>query len=285
LGKVSTSIVKSSFSKKNCANYKLSILYGIDSLSYCILDAENEILVLKKYHFFSSNIHDQPPPNINFLKEVWDQDDLLNLNFSQIKISLIHPHYTIIPSRLYKISHKNAYLDPLKNGSETITVSKVNNLSAIDAKLIFSVPKLILEFFETTYGEKVQFINNFTALINGIARQMDHFSDQHIWLNVHPGIVQILLFDNKTLIFSNQFSFKSDKDFLYFVMLVYKEFKLNPKTIPLHISGQLVKESAIYKNLDRYIENINFTDIPENFLLSKDLTESPFYFFFDLLSV
>ena len=87
------------------------------------------------------------------------------------------------------------------------------------------------------------------------------------------------------MIFSNQFPFATEKDFLYYVMLVYSQFKLNPEETPLHISGQLVRESAIFKNLYRYIRNISFLNISDTHQLNKHLTEHPSYFYFDLLAI
>ena len=69
------------------------------------------------------------------------------------------------------------------------------------------------------------------------------------------------------------------------VLLVYNQFKLNPEVIPLHISGQLVKESAIYKSLYRYVRNISFLKISDTYQLNAKLSENPTYFFFDVLSL
>ena len=99
-----------------------------------------------------------------------------------------------------------------------------------------------------------------------------------------PNILQIALFDGQALIFSNQFPFKSEKDFLYYTLLIYGQFKLDPETIPLHISGQLVKESAIYKKLYHYIRYTSFVPISSAYQLNS-LLDKPDYFFFDLLNI
>ena len=284
MGKISTSIIKTSFSKDNVNNYNLSILCGVDSLYYCISDEANEALVLKKFDLFKTITFESEITFAATLNNIWESDSILSLPFRSIHIAFIHPHYTIIPNKLYQASNKASYLTPLKKETNLPELYQVNDL-AIDAKLIFSLPQTAVAFFENKYQKGIHYYNSFTPLLNGILKEMQQLNDKHIWLNVHPRTLQIALFDGKSLIFSNQFPFQSENDFLYYVLLVYNQFKLDPELIPVHISGQLVKESAIHKKLYRYIRNISFLKLSETHQLNTHLTESPGYFFFDLLSI
>lgn len=284
MGKISTSIVKSSFSKQNIAEYKLSILCGVDSLYYCISTKTQEVLVLKKFDLFNSSSINEIFVNSSVHEEIWDADSILSLYFPEIHIAFIHPHFTIIPNRLFREADKATYLSPLKKTADIFEICFDNDLPSINAKLIFDLPKSAVDFFRSKYGNRAIYYNAFTALINGYSKEMEQYSGKHVWLNVHPNLVQIILFDGNELIFSNQFPFQSDKDFLYYVLLVYNQFKLDPNNIPLHASGQLVKESAIYKSLYRYIRNISFLTISDTHQLNSELSENPTYFFFDLLS-
>lgn len=285
MGKISTSVVKTSFSKNNISNYKLSILCGIDSLYYCVSSSTNETLVLKKFDYYTSVSFEQETLYNTILKELWSIDPIIALPYPTIHIAFIAPHYTIVPNKLYQDVDKAAYLAPLKQRSINTESYQVNNLDLLAAKLVFSVPQIAINFFQSQYTQPITYYNSFTPLLNSIATQMQPLADKHVWINVHPTVLQVVLFDGQDLIFSNQFPFQSEKDFLYFVLLIYSQFKLDPETAPLHISGQLVKESAIYKKLYHYIRNISFLEIPKTHQLNTHLMESPEYFFFDLLSI
>lgn len=285
MGKISTSIVKSSFSKQNIAQYKLSILCGIDSLYYCISTKTKEVLVLKQFDLFTSASLNDIFVNSAVHDEIWDADSILSLYFSEVHVAFIHPHFTIIPNRLYKPSEKSVYLFPLKQQSTVPEICFDNDLGNMDAKLVFDLPKSAIDFFQSKYNNRAVYYNSFTPLINGYSKEMEKLKGKQVWINVHPKIVQIVLFDGSEMIFSNQFTFQSEKDFLYYVLLVYSQFKLDADAVPLHISGQLVKESAIFKSLYRYIRNISFIKISNTFQLNSDLSENPTYFFFDVLSL
>ncbi|MEM1122982.1 MAG: DUF3822 family protein, partial [Bacteroidota bacterium] len=271
--------------KNNITNYKLSILCGVDSLSYCIHGLDEGTLVLKQFDLFKNQTLDSEAIIIDSFKEIWEIDSLLSLAFPNVSVALIRPSYTIIPTKFYQPNKKADYLKPLKSAANTQEIYQANDLDGISAKLIFSFPQVVANFFDGQFHNGVKYFNSLTPLINGIAQKMVQLDGKHLWLNVHPHLLQILFFDGQELIFSNQFPFETEKDFLYYVMLIYNQFKLNPEEIPLHISGQLVKESAIYKSLYRYVRHISFLNISTTHQLNTHLIAHPHYFFFDLLSI
>jgi len=285
LGKISTSVVKTSFSTNNIHQYKLSILCGIDSLCYCVYGQNEEVLLLKKFDLATPLVLNNEAIFASTFKEIWDKDSLLSLPYPAIHIAFVRPHYTIIPNKLYQAANKASYLTPIKATAAIPELYQVNDLPTINAKLIFSLPQAAIEFFESKYATGTKYYNSFTPLINGIAKKMVTLSGKHIWINVHANLLQIILFDGQALIFSNQFPFETEKDFIYYALLVYSQFKLNPEETPIHISGQLIKDSAIYNNLYRYIRNISFTKIDAAYQLNTQLTTDASYFFFDLLSI
>jgi len=284
LGKISTSVVKTSFSNNNISSYKLSILCGVDSLYYCVSNTTGEVLILKQYDLYSPIPIDNEAVFANKFKEIWASDTILSAPFPEVHIAFVRPHYTIIPNKLYQPANKASYLSPLKTKASIPELYQVNDIGFLNAKLIFSLPQAAIEFFESKYLKGVLYYNSFTSLINGFEREMKLLQGKHVWINVHPNILQIALFDGQELIFSNQFTFESEKDFLYYTLLIYEQFKLSPETVPLHISGQLVKESAIYKKLYRYIRFTSFVPISSAFQLNN-LLDKPDYFFFDILNI
>lgn len=56
------------------------------------------------------------------------------------------------------------------------------------------------------------------------------------------------------------FSYQSKEDFVYFVMLAFKQLKLDPHEIPLRLSGFIKQESEIDQLLKRYIKNVEYGD-------------------------
>jgi hypothetical protein len=66
---------------------------------------------------------------------------------------------------------------------------------------------------------------------------------------------------------------------------VYEQFKLNPESIPLSISGNMTEDSDIFKYIYRYIRLVSFISAPSYFRLGQEFTGVPQHFYFDLFSI
>ena len=252
----------------------------MDSLSYCIyIDDPKELLILKTLEFSKNNIS---PISLQIaLETIWSEEATLSLPYRTIKIFTTVPHYTIIPNRLYSAKDKAHYLLPLKSSLAIKESFFANALPSIDAQMIFALPTTIIKFLERQYGDRYELYHSFTSLIEEFSRQSRQGKEMYV--NVRDYHLQAFFFDNKELIFSNQFTFQSDKDFLYYLLLIYDQFKLNPKEVPLHIAGTLSVDSAIYSQLYKYIQDITFVNLPAVFRADVEVQQYPAHLFFDLL--
>ena len=87
------------------------------------------------------------------------------------------------------------------------------------------------------------------------------------------------------MIFFNSFSFKNENDFIYHVMLVFKQFDLNVENIPVFLSGQITDDSRLYRMVYRYINQVQFSKAPASVNFGKNSKEIPSHFYFDLFSL
>ena len=150
--------------------------------------------------------------------------------------------------------------------------------------MIYTLPDELHQYFYQLFEERdFTLQHSFTSLIEEFSRQSGR--GKEVYLNVRDYWVQLFFFDNQELIFANQFQFESEKDFLYYILLTYDQFKLDPKEIPLKIAGMLSEDSAIYQQLHRYLLQLSFVHLPTIFQTDLDLKEHPAHFFFDLLHV
>ena len=250
----------------------------MDSLSYCICDASDELLLHKQLDFDRSNKHTSLARH---LETAWSSEANLSLPYDSVQIYFAGAHYTLIPTRLYSAADKAQYLLPIKGAAVVAESILANEVEAIDAYLIYAVPTAVATFITDTYGDKVAVKHIFSALIPAFLRQVGN--GKEVFVNVRDYVVQTFFFDNKELIFSNQFAFQSEKDFLYYVLLVYDKFQLNQMEVPLRISGALSEDSAIYSQLYKYIQKLSFVDLPSNFSTSTELQQYPAHRFFDVL--
>ena len=191
------------------------------------------------------------------------------------------PHFTVIPDKLYSDADKEQYLLPLKAPSTFPEKYLADAIPSIHSKLIYTIPSDLQELLTQSFVRNVSISHSFTSIIKEFSKQASR--GKELFLNVRDYWLQLFFFDNKELIFVNQFPFQSEKDFLYYVLLAYDQFKLDPKEVPLKVTGMLSKDSAIFKQIDRYIKEVSFVGLPTAFSADLDLKEFPDHLFFDIL--
>ncbi len=281
MGKVNFEIFENNFVKKYTDTYDLSILIGMDRFSFLVSDPQQNILLLRSYAF--------PPRTTGFdklnnsLKDIYISDELLKQPYKSIKIGILNQRTTLVPSDHFDVNQKEVYLKNMVADIEKDTIS-FDDLKPLGIVNLYATDT---DFTNQLYGyfPNAKIINAGTSLILGHRKIAENRTGRQICLNVRQGLLQISLFDNKELLFYNSFIYESSQDFIYYVMLVFDQFKLKPEGNTVHISGQIVKDSEIYHLLFRYIRHLEMMPIPSYYKLGTKGKLMNEYQYFDLFSL
>jgi Protein of unknown function (DUF3822) len=279
MGRINQDIVEYSFSAKSTLSYELSLLVGTDSIYYMVNDAQLNVLALKSFH----NDRKRDKTQLSTFKDAFFEDVLLKEPYRITKIVYTTPHFTLIPSKFYNDAQRSIYFENLTDRSENV-VFEADSLKNIDFRNVYILDKQMLSFTVSTFPLAKQY-HVFTALIQGCQKIAETRQGHQIFANIRDGFVQILFFDGKDLVFANAYPFQTPQDLIYYIMMVYEQFKLNPESIPLSISGNMTEDSDIFKYIYRYIRLVSFISAPSYFRLGQEFTGVPQHFYFDLFSI
>ena len=281
MGTVNFEIIENNFVKKYADTYDLSILIGMDRFSFLVSDPQQNILLLRSYPF--------PPQNkglgelSNSLKDIYINDVHLKQSYRSVSVGILNQKNTLIPSDLFVTDQKEVYLKNIVSNLEGNTIYfdllkplGIVNVYAIDTK-----------FVNQLYGyfPNMHIHHAAGSLILGHRKIAENRTGRQICLNVRQGLLQISLFDNKELLFYNSFIYESSQDFIYYVMLVFDQFKLKPEGNTVHISGQIVPDSEVYHLLFRYVRHLEMMPVPDYYKLGAKGKEIQDYQYFDLFSL
>ena len=272
--------MEESFSKHSSSTYDLSILVGMDRFFYCISDRQQHVLVLRSYTY---------PPKNNYiqlksaLQKTLLDDSLLRLSFRSTKISLVSLESTLVPSALYDADKTQFYLEHTV-GQDTLNTVGSEFIEDIDANNVYAFNSAILSLLRT-YFPQAKFYHIATSLIKAYGSLAEHSNGPQLYINVLQETFQAAVFDGKDLFYYNSFNYRSTKDFIYFVQLIYSQLKLSQEKTPINISGELVEESEVYKLLYRYIRNIHFVQLPPFYRFGERFHAISKHFFYDLYSL
>lgn len=280
MGIIATNITEDDFVKKNTPLYNLSVLIGADRFSYAITAGDNSLLALKSYTFEGgknqAHLH-------KAVQDIFIEDAILSLPYKTIFVGLSNQVTTLVPSHLFDGEKASIYLEAQTDQMTRKTI-QVNEMPSLGAKNVYAFDKEVLILVKG-YLPNAHYFHASSALIEGAIRTAPPEGSSKIYLNIYSNIIQIVLMNGSKLIFSNNFSFMSAKDLVYYVLLVFDQFKLSAEEIPVVLSGHIVKDSEIYKTLYKYIKTIEFNNTSPSINFGKNFGNTAPYFFFDLFSL
>ncbi len=280
MGTLDFEILEDTFAKNSSPSYNLSLLISEDRLSYMITTKAHGLLVLRRYAY------PQQEPAIalpDLLKPIFGQDELLGLPYGKVRIALSYPAFSLIPKRLYDPTQKALYLKNLTAGAENMQLFS-DSIETLEIQNVFgikpSVENTLLQHFPNAGLHHCH-----SALILGFHSLAAKQKNSTVFLNVQHRNLQILAFEGDKLLLCNSFRFRHPNDFIYYVMMVYDQLRLDPEEVAAGLAGQIVEDSRIYHLLYRYIRHLYKIRPPEYLQFGKQFASTARHFHFDLYSI
>jgi len=204
------------------------------------------------------------------------------LPFNKIKFAVVNADNTFVPDRLYDATQPNIFLENMVESTVESNIH-VDDLNSLEAKNIFRVEQTLEESILSLFPN-ANIHHILSPLILGLKNIASHHPERKVYVHVRNKMAHLFLFQEESMLFANTFEFESDKDFIYYVMLVYDQFKLKPESVPLYYSGFILEDSQLYHQLYRYIRFLNHLQRPVFYNYGRKINTLNEHFFYDLLS-
>ena len=274
------SLFDKSFSDLNTDTYKLYLEIGTNALKYTLLNTKNNTFIgLEEYRLNGIfNTYALVEPLTSLIKNV----PLLQKTFATFHVAFINQRSTLIPNAIFQQDKLALYHQYNFTQQEEDTFLH-DNLINLSAKNIYSVPDYIINVFKPI--KNVAFSHFSSALIEaGLIHAKQSNSLSSIDLHILPDSFQIVVIKNQQLELYNSFTYQTSEDFLYYLLFVLDQLKIDNEKATIRLLGEVEKNSTLYSMLYKYINTINFGNRPENLKFSYILEEVPVHFHYPLFN-
>lgn len=254
----------------------LNVVLGADGINLLVADALGAVLALKTQQLaVEGDVFDQIEWQLRGLLQ---QETLLALPYGQIHCALFHRNATLVPRRLFQHGALSGYFKLLLNPADYIYA--YDELPEFDTYLVYAtepgLAKLCAEFFPGGRNRHLA-----VPLLRN-ARQSYSNEEHRVFVNFRNQVAQMAVFERQNLLFYNSFAFSASSDLLYYVLLLYDQFRLNTQDTPLIVAGNLLEDSELYRLLYRFVRDIRFAELPAHYHLPKDKPALPDHCYYDL---
>ncbi len=268
--------------KADSINYKLSIQLSLDGFSFCIFsEAQNKFLSIESQSLHNvKNVDDF----CNLFEDFVLNHPWLNLPYKQVNIIFESEKSTLIPTPLYDESEKENYtkLNFTFSDDQIINTDKLIN---IDAYQLYTIPKQIIEQLDKLFST-YHLASHASVLIESLLVQnKNQPAHKKCYVNVRSSQLDIIIAEGRNLIYYNAFNYKTQEDFIYYLIFVLEQLKLNPEEIELVLSGFIDKNSKLFALVYKYVRNISFPHLSDSFSFSYIFNDIPAHQYANLINL
>ncbi|MCK5782360.1 MAG: DUF3822 family protein [Flavobacteriales bacterium] len=258
--------IDKSLESEHFKNLELSIQLMLDGFSFSILNSDlNKIVAIVSYDFTDIQ---HPLQLLEKIKKIYAENSLLKMTFQNINVSHINQVSTLVPTPLFDDDKLDSYLGLNHKILENEYLA-YDIIEQVDLANIYSPYTEINDYIFENYGEFIY--KHFSSVL------IETFIDKHkentlkMFVHVQNKQFEVIVIDNKKLLLYNSFLYQNEEDFVYFILFIAEQLKINPEEFALELYGEIEANSELFKLLYKYVRNVSFGSRTDNKLYSHEL--------------
>lgn len=240
-----------------------------------LLDPQRRMVWLDEYA--QPSLLDEQPV-LSYLPALFKEHPLLSYDaFEHIRVSVLSPTFTLIPTPLYRREYASSYL-ALMRGHQPPPTELAHAYEHKEGFVsVFGIDRDITEFMSGQYPmQPFTYVHPHTALIRatqGIDGQL--MSKQNLYLYFEDEYVTVLFRQDHQLRYCNRFGYKNVQDLTYYVLYVLDELGVDPETVNALVYGESTPFAEGYIALSRFVPTMSVGQLPPGLNPSPELEELP----------
>lgn len=246
----------SKISLKKTKDIELSIQFSLDGFSFCVTDTNTKEKIYFTAYQFEESLN-SPEELLEKIESIFKENSILQLEYSSV--SVIHQNNlaTLVPSKFFDENSLASYLNFNIKTLKTDYIA-FDEITAIDVKNVYIPYININNYLFQNFGE-FEYKHHLTILIEKLLK-IENSSEKTMFINVYKNSFDIVVLENKKIVFSNSFLYHTKEDFIYYILFTAEQIQLNTEEFKLYFMGEIETTSEIYKIAYKYIKNIFFLE-------------------------
>jgi len=248
----------------------LSIQLSLDGFSFCIINKTlNEVTALYTYTF--PNNSPTPEKHLENVVEVFSKEKLLNRRYHTVNITHVNELSSLVPKAFFVPEQIKSYIKYSSKvyKNDYIVHDPLVNHDMMNVYVPFvNINNFLLEKFGA-----FEYKHFSTVLVENLMNTYKFSERPHMFVNICDEHFEIVIIANSKLLLYNSFKYKTKEDFIYYVLFTAEQLKLDTEKFEMIFSGEIDKESELYKIAYTYIRNISLIEIRSKYSFQSNFTE------------
>lgn len=204
------------------------------------------------------------------LKKVFNEQKLFQKIFKNVFVIYAYDESILTPGQFYN-PDMNAEMLKMVYGDLNEGTILSDIISGIDVYNVYRIPSNVHAVF-ISHFPLAAFAHHYTIIIKQLLTENNLL--QVIFYK--SNIVAALLKEGKLQIVQS-FHYTTAEDVVYHLLNLCTQFEI--QNIPVQLNGFIEKDSALFKEIQKYFLNITFKDLSHHYIYAEKIKEYPSHFF------
>lgn len=222
-------------------------------------------------------------PSIKISRVIIANDPLLKSHSGPIYLVISSSRATLVPASMFRENLRTNYF---KLNFKPIAgeVIQSDSIKSLDARLIYSLPGLLLNELRTLLSCKKVFHAS-TPLLENIQSQYGGWDKKIMFIDLEVGFARVIAMESKKTVFFNTFNFNENTDLLYYVANTSEKTGVSLEKDHFFFSGRIHKNTPMTRLFSRYIRHPRFNKRNESFHYGKNFDQLPVHMYYHTLGM
>ena len=261
------------FDAGKSSQYRLTIQFALDGLSYALLDTNNNHLIALEG--YQSELLTDTNTLFRTLEQALEQKGLNDKAFQSVTCIVDERINTLVPSPLFDEANQRQYLDFTYQLSDRHAVLS-EPLNTIGCYNVFAWSNNLKNKVLSKW-EQAGITHSSSVFINGVMQKNE---DHGVFVNVRNHDFDMAILKGGKLHFFNNFKYNTKEDFAYFLMFAMEQNGLSGQDTTVQFSGNILPSSEIIGLCSHYVKQLCFVEDPKVLQVSEALENVPFQYYF-----
>lgn len=249
------------FDIANSVNYTLSIRYVPNGFCFAVFcPIENRIIA------FGERTHQGSSP-IETLSAEAPADEILKAHYRKVYFLDETSRYTLVPNGIFEETDAERIYHLNFGKTDSQMVYCMDSLRLPDVALVYALPSELISslrgLFPNVRTVCRQSVHVATALLGGSRRDLSH-----LFVYVYDDFFDAVLVSGGKLQLANTYEYRTEDEFVYFIVALYEHFGLDQYTVETVFSGEISASDPMFATLRKYVRSISFAG-RSNFVTGK----------------
>lgn len=199
--------------------------------------------------------------------------------FKFVYINYFTKLFTLCPDAFYDTENERTMLE--FNAGKTFEEIILTDDISHDIKLIYAIDEKLKSTLNLIFPNHR--LKHSLSVLSQLLLHSEELIKCDLLLVIHANYIEVLLKKDLKIELVNQFTAKTHEDILYYVLFILEQYKLNPTTATLNITGNFDSNSDIINTLKKYIKHVRLVTGSKH-LKWKNVPGMPQHYYYTLLN-